>query len=82
MDLPCISMTVDVRQMLAPTCHQIGEMTKGFPEDHITMLWNTLLKLLLKVPAAMLIFAQCWNFTLQVFDTGTGKPIDWRKTLT
>lgn len=76
MDLLCVSMTVDVRQTLAPTCHQIGKVTEGFPEDHITMLWNTLLELLLKVPATMLIFAQCWNFTLQVFDTSTGKTVD------
>lgn len=57
-------MMVNVRYMIEPTCHQIGKVTEGFAEDHITMLWNTFLKLLLKVPAAMLILAQCWNFTL------------------
>ncbi len=41
-----------------PTSHKVSEMTKSFLEDHVTMLCNTFLKLLLQIATAMLIFAQ------------------------
>lgn len=41
-----------------PTSHKVSEMTKSFSEDHVTMLCNTFLELLLQIATAMLVFTQ------------------------
>ena len=41
-----------------PTSHKVSKMTKSFSEDHVTMLCNTFLELLLQIATAMLVFTQ------------------------
>ena len=41
-----------------PTSHKVREMTKSFSEDHVMMIYNTFLELLLQIATAMLIFTQ------------------------
>jgi hypothetical protein len=47
--------------MRAITSHEIREMAEGLTENHVSMFWNTLLQLLLQIPATMLVFAEARN---------------------
>ncbi len=46
--------------------HEFNNMLVGLQEDHVKMLGVVFLKLLLEVPATMLILAQAINFALQM----------------
>jgi hypothetical protein len=57
------------------TGHEFGEVTVGFPEDHIPVLGNLLLELLLQVSASVLVLAQGQDITLQVFQPHSGESV-------
>jgi hypothetical protein len=61
-----------------PTSHEVREMTKRLPKNHVAMFRNALLQLLLQVPASMLILAHTSDLSLKIFQASTGKPINWR----
>lgn len=58
------------------TGHQICEVAESLAENHIAMLRRIFLKLLLEIPAAMLVLTQGGYLALQVFQAGTRKSID------
>ena len=49
-------------------CHEFNNMLVGLQEDHVKMLGIVFLKLLLEVPATVLILAQTVDFSLQMLE--------------
>ena len=62
------------------TGHKFREVTESLSEDHVPMLRNTLLELLLEVPAPMLVFAQRRNLALEILEPHTREAVNWRRT--
>jgi hypothetical protein len=60
----------------SPTSHKLRKVTEGLSENHIAVLCNAFLKLLLQVTTAVLVFAQGRNFTLEVFQMSASKSVD------
>lgn len=56
--------------------HEVGKVLEGLSENHIPMLRNTFLELLLQIAAPMLILAQGSNFALHVFQADPSKSVD------
>jgi hypothetical protein len=63
--------------MKVVTSHELCKMAKSLTENHITVFRNTLFKLLLQVPTAMLVLAKTRDLAGQVLKTSTGKTINW-----
>ena len=55
--------------------HEFSKVTECFTEDHVTMLRNTFLKLLLKVLTTMLVLAKCGYFALKVLKVGASETV-------
>ena len=62
--------------MTAHTCHEVREVTEGLAEDHVAVLRNTFLKLLLQVAATVLVLAELWDLANEVLEPRTGEPVD------
>jgi hypothetical protein len=45
-------------------------------EDHVAVLWNTLLELLLKVPAAMLVLAETRDLANEILQSRAREAIN------
>jgi len=60
-----------------PTRHEIREVTVSLSEDHVSMLRDSLLELLLKVSATVLILAERKNFSLKILDPSSSESVDW-----
>jgi hypothetical protein len=58
------------------TGHEVREMAVGLSEDHVSVLGDTLLELLLEVSATVLILAERKDLALEVFDSGAGESVD------
>ena len=57
--------------------HQVSEVTKCFAEDHIAMLRNALLELLLEVTATVLVFAECGYLALEILKASASETVDY-----
>jgi len=55
--------------------HKLRKVTERFTEDHVAMLSNAFLKLLLEVSAAVLVFAKRGYFALKVLKACTSKTV-------
>ena len=62
------------------TGHQFCEMSERFAENHVTMLRNALLELLLQETAAVLILAKTCNLALKFLEARTSKAVDYAMT--
>lgn len=56
--------------------HQVREVAVRLAEDHVPVLGNALLELLLQVSAAVLVLAQRKNLALEVLDSRASKSVD------
>lgn len=52
-------------------------MPESLPEDHVAMLRDTLLQLLLQITAAVLVFAQGGNLALKILKASACKSVDF-----
>lgn len=50
-------------------------MIESFPEDNITVVLETFLKLLLQESAAMLVLAHAGDFSNEILESVTSKPV-------
>jgi hypothetical protein len=55
--------------------HQFSKVTERFTENHVTMLRNAFLKLLLEVSTAMLVLAKCGYFALKILKAGASETV-------
>jgi hypothetical protein len=55
--------------------HEFGKVAERFTEDHVAMLRNAFLKLLLKVSTTMLVLAKCGYFALKVLKAGASETV-------
>lgn len=58
------------------TGHEVREVAKGLAEDHIPVVRNTFLKLLLEIPTSVLVLAQARNLASQILKTSAREAID------
>ncbi len=72
-------VTIKYNRGIPLTRHQLREMTIGLPEDHVSVLWYLLLKLLLEITATVLILAKSQNLSLQVLETHASETVDWMR---
>ena len=63
--------------MKVVTSHELCKMAESLTENHVTVLRNTLFKLLLQVPTTMLVFTQARDLAGQVLKTSTSKTVNW-----
>ena len=71
-----MSATKELSQIATHTRHEVSEVSEGLAEDHVTVLRNALLELLLEIAAAVLVLAQSRNLALQIFQTRSREAID------
>jgi hypothetical protein len=57
--------------------HELGEMTVGLSEDHVSVGWLAVLELLLQVSAAVLILAKVEQIALELLNLDTSETVDW-----
>ena len=79
----CVSLLVrrELEQLLAQVVservrHQVRKVAVRLAEDHVPVLGNALLELLLQVSAAVLVLAQRKNLALEVLDSRASKSVD------
>ena len=56
-----MSATKELSQTATHTRHEVSEVPEGLAKDHVTMLRNALLELLLEIAAAVLVLAELWD---------------------
>lgn len=56
-------------------------MAERLPEDHVTMLGNAFLKLLLEVTAAVLVLAQRRDLALKILEAHACEPVDYKDSV-
>ena len=60
------------------TSHKLCEVSESFAEDHIPVLRDALLELLLQVTAPVLVLAQAWNLADEVLKTRAGEAVNYK----
>ena len=56
--------------------HEVREVPEGLAEDHVAVLGEALLELLLQVPAAVLVLAQRGDLALEVLEPRACEAVD------
>jgi hypothetical protein len=57
--------------------HELGEMSVGLSEDHISMSRFAVFELLLEVSASVLVLAQVKKLALEIFDSDASESVDY-----
>ena len=62
--------------MAGRTGHEVREVSERLAEDHVAVLRNAFLELLLEVAAAVLVLAKLRDLTHQVLQSRAREPVD------
>ena len=71
-----MSATKELSQTATHTRHEVSEVPEGLAEDHVAVLRNVLLELLLQVAAPVLVLAQVGYLADKVLEPGTSETVD------